>query len=160
MREATGGIYALGIVFAFIIIISSFLAFTTNYNKAFKMKNRIITILEQHHNDPSNSEVQKQIREYAQSIGYSASKEYTRGCNGVDYALDSNNTGWCYKINQVSSNKTMSTSGDKGIQEYTSTYVDVVTFVSIDVPILNQLFPNLNLFQVTGSTRQLTEINN
>ncbi len=160
MREAFGGYAAIGIVSLFIIVVSGFLAFTTNYNKAFKMKNRIITILEQHNNNPNNSEVQKQIREYAQSIGYSASKNYTReSCNGVDFVLDSNNTGWCYRKNQVSSDKTMSTSGNKGIQEYKSVYVDVVTFVSIDVPILNQLFPHLRFFQVTGSTRQLTEIN-
>ena len=42
MREAFGGYAAIGIVSLFIIVVSGFLAFTTNYNKAFKMKNRII----------------------------------------------------------------------------------------------------------------------
>lgn len=156
MREALGSYYALLIVFGFIIIISSFLAFTTNYNKAFKMKNRIITILEKYNNNPNNKEAQKEIKNYASSIGYSASKQYTNtGCNGVDYQLDSNNTGWCYKVHKDEP----TVPGKKGTSEYTSTYVDIRTFVSIDVPIFNNIFPNIKLFTVEGSTKQITKLN-
>lgn len=156
MREALGSYYALIVVFGFIIIISGFLAFTTNYNKAFKMKNRIITILEKYNNDPNNSNAQKEIKAYASSIGYSASKKYTTsGCDGVEYTLDSNNTGWCFKVHK----EEPTIPGKKGNTEYTSRYVDIKTFVSIDVPILNNIFPNLKLFTVTGSTRQMTKLN-
>lgn len=154
MRDSLGGVYSLGIVFAFIIIISGFLAFTTNYNKAFKMKNRIINVLEKYGNDPTNSNAQEEIKEYANSIGYSASKKYTAGCNGVSYTLDSNNTGWCYNIKKVSSDKT-----NGSIKEYVTTYIDVKTFVSIDVPILNSLFPNIRFFTVKGSTKQIVKLN-
>lgn len=154
MKDSIGGVYSLGIVFAFIIIISGFLAFTTNYNKAFKMKNRIINVLEKYQNDPDNQDAQQEIKEYANSIGYNASKKYTTGCNGVSYTLDRNNTGWCYSVRTVSSNDT-----NGGVTEYVSTYVDVETFVSIDIPILNNLFPHIRLFTVTGSTKQIVKMN-
>lgn len=152
MREALGGYLALVIVFGFIIIISGFLAFTTNYNKAFKMKNRIITILEKYDNKVTD-QAEREIRDYAKSIGYSASKKYTNNdCNGVDFTLDKYNVGWCYRVKTFKSNV-------KKVNEYTSTYVDVKTYVSIDVPILNSIFPHINFFRVTGATRQMTKLN-
>lgn len=158
MREALGSYYALLIVFGFIIIISAFLAFTTNYNKAFKMKNRIITILEKNNNEVTDR-AQREIRDYAKSIGYSASKKYTNNdCDGVDFALDKYNVGWCYRVKELGSKKTIA-SGKKGVTEYKSNYIDVKTFVSIDVPIFNNIFPYLNFFQVTGATRQITKLN-
>ena len=153
MRDSIGGIFSLAMVFAFIIIISGFIAFTTNYNKAFKMKNRIINILEKYGNDPTNNKALEEITEYAKVIGYSASSNYTKTCNGSTYTLDSNNTGWCYNVKTLSSQKT-----NGGIKEYIATYVDVKTFVSIDIPILNALFPNLRMFSVTGSTKQITKL--
>lgn len=153
MREALGNYYSLVIVFMAFIIISGFIAFNTNYNKAFKMKNRIITILEKYDNNPSNEEAKEEIRKYAKSIGYNASTEYTSGCTSADYTIDSNNTGWCYKVNTSSSDKT-----NGSVKEYVSTYVDVRTFVSIDIPIFNVLFSHINFFAVNGSTKKITKL--
>lgn len=154
MKDSIGGVYALTIVFFFIVIISGFIAFTVNYNKAFKMKNRIINILEKYDNNTTSSEVQRQIREYAQEIGYSASTTYTSSCNGQTYTLDSNNTGWCYQEKKTSSGKTNGT-----VQEYVKKYVNVKTFVSIDIPILNYLFPHIRFFTVDGSTKEILTVN-
>lgn len=155
MRESLGSIWIVSFVFFVIILISGFLAFNTNYNKAFKMKNKIINVLEKYNNRITD-DAQEEIREYAKSIGYSASNNYTSTCDGTNYTLDSNNTGWCYKEHKSSSDYTMS-GNDNGtnVSEYKTTYIDVKTFVSIDVPIFNLLFKNLKQFSVTGSTKEI-----
>ena len=137
MNDSIGGIYALALVFFGIVIISGFMAFTTNYNKAFKMKNRIVYILEKYDNNPTSSDALEEIRDYAKSIGYS-------------------NTGWCYQV-IYNSKKDEATNGS--IDEYESKYVNVRTFVSIDIPILNTLFPHIKYFSVDGSTKQIVKLN-
>jgi len=164
MRDSIGGVYSLAIVFAFIIIISGFLAYTTNYNKAYKMKNKIITILEKYDNDinADHDAPQKEIQAYAKSIGYSADKNYTSKCASTNFTNDSRNVGWCYKITTKNGNgvgETGAGAREDGNYEYTSKYVDIKTFVSIDVPILNTIFPNIRLFTVTGATKQITKVN-
>lgn len=157
MRDSIGSVYPLVIVIGFIVLMSGFLAFSVNYNKAFRMKNKIIYVLEKYNNNPASVEAQNEIREYAQSIGYSASGEYTAGCNGSSYSRDANSTGWCYK-QIVTSNDVNGERTNGEIAEYVSTYVNVKTFVSIDVPIFNKLFPNIRFFTVTGSTKQITTL--
>ena len=156
MNNSIGGIYALALVFFGIVIISGFMAFTTNYNKAFKMKNRIVYILEKYDNNPTSSDALEEIRDYAKSIGYSASSQFTSSCNGTSYTLDGNNTGWCYQV-IYNSKKDEATNGS--IDEYDSKYVNVRTFVSIDIPILNTLFPHIKYFSVDGSTKQIVKLN-
>ena len=146
MRDSIGSIYPLVIVFAFIILISGFLAFSVNYNKAYKMKNQIIYILEKYDNKVTD-EAQEEIAEYAKSIGYSATSSYMRQCNDTRYSV-----GWCGK--EVSSTIT-----NGSIKEYKTTYVNVTTYVSIDVPIFNVIFPHIRLFSVEGSTKQITKVN-
>ena len=155
MRESLGSIWIVSFVFFVIILISGFLAFNTNYNKAFKMKNKIINVLEKHNNRITD-DAQEEIREYAKSIGYSASSTYTSTCGNAGYDRDSNNIGWCYKEHVSSSDYTMSgNTGGTNVSEYRSTYIDVRTFVSIDVPLFNHIFKNLKQFSVTGSTKEI-----
>ncbi len=155
MRESLGSIWIVSFVFFVIILISGFLAFNTNYNKAFKMKNKIINVLEKH-NNVITDDAQEEIREYAKSIGYSASSNYTNTCGNSGYDRDSNNIGWCYKEHKSSSDNTMSgDSNGTNVSEYKTTYIDVKTFVSIDIPIFNLLFPHINQFSVTGSTKEI-----
>lgn len=154
MRDSIGGIYAITVVLIFIVLMSGFLAYTTNYNKAYKMKNRIITILEKYDNEVSTA-AQKEIQKYAKSIGYSADREYTSKCDGVNFKLDSYKVGWCY------SEKDKNGTGVGGTgEEYTSRYVDVKTFVSIDIPVFNNIFSNIKYFTVTGATKQITKLKN
>ena len=165
MRDSIGSIYPLVIVISFIVLMSGFLAFSVNYNKAFRTKNRIIYILEKYGNDPTNSEAQAEIKNYANEIGYNASKEYTLGCDGVKFVKDGNNTGWCYNVVTVSSDTTNGSGANErgltngAIAEYKTTYVNVKTFVSIDVPIFNKLFSKIKFFTVSGSTKQITTLN-
>lgn len=47
MREAMGGSWLLGFVVVFVVLFSSYLAISISYTKAFKVKNKIITIIEE-----------------------------------------------------------------------------------------------------------------
>ena len=44
MREAFGGSWLLGFVALFIVLFSAYLAVSINYTKAFKAKNKIVSI--------------------------------------------------------------------------------------------------------------------
>lgn len=46
MRDAIGGVVNIQIILVFIVIVSGYLAFSVNYTKAFRVKNKIITTLE------------------------------------------------------------------------------------------------------------------
>jgi len=46
MRDAIGGTFSIQIILFFLIIINSYLAFSVNYTKAFRIKNNIIAIIE------------------------------------------------------------------------------------------------------------------
>lgn len=156
MRDSLGNVYALALVFAFIIVISGFLAFSVNYNKAFKMKNRIITILEKYNNNVSSSNAQAEIKKYASEIGYGASQIFTNSCPSAGYTIDGNNTGYCYHVRKQEVKYTPGK--NVNITEYSTSYVDIRTFVSIDIPILNHFFPHIKYFHVDGSTKQITTL--
>ena len=48
MRESFGGAFMLKLVIVFIVVYISFMAVAINYAKAFRVKNNVINILEQH----------------------------------------------------------------------------------------------------------------
>ena len=50
MKEAIGNAFIFGLVITFIGIFILFFATSTSYTKAFKVKNKIIEIIEKHHN--------------------------------------------------------------------------------------------------------------
>ena len=89
MKDSIGAIPSLALVFMFIIIISGYLAFSVNYSKAFKMKSKIIDVLQEEENLTSNrakNSIREEITSYSQLIGYSASTNFTaKECNPVSY---------------------------------------------------------------------------
>ena len=48
MRESIGGAWLISFVVLFIVLFTSFLAVMINYTKAFKVKNQIINLIEEH----------------------------------------------------------------------------------------------------------------
>ena len=48
MKQSIANVWILGLVITFILIFSAFIIITINYNKVFKMKNTVITIIEKH----------------------------------------------------------------------------------------------------------------
>lgn len=147
MKDSIGGVPALAMVFVFIIIISGYLAFTINYSKAFKMKSAIVDILQESDNLGQNTnldaveDVKNKIRNKKISIDYSTTNNYIEpNCDEDGNWQKDSELGFCYKI--------VETPGD-----YTNRYIKVKTFVSIDVPIINKVLPNIKYFVVEGSTK-------
>ena len=48
MRDAFGGIVNISMIVVFLVIVSGYLAFNVSYTKAFRVKNKIITTIEQY----------------------------------------------------------------------------------------------------------------
>lgn len=148
MRDAYGGIVNITFIVVFIVIISGYLAFSVNYNKAFRVKNKIINSIEVCEGiDQSKGDsgcAQKYINEYMHDVGYNLAGDFT---------MDSSWTcppgkGYCYKENEINPDEDNSEFGQKKV------YYTVVTAVSIDLPIVNRILPRI--LQVSGNTKTIT----
>ena len=143
MKDAFGGIVNIVLVAIFLVIISGILGLIVNYTKAFRMKNTVISTVEEYEgacgcfsNTGSNG-CREKIEEKAKSFGYHPTElhcpsDYTEG-----YGL------FCYK--QVESDS-------KNNYIYT-----VITQVDINIPIINKMM-GLSIFQVHGDTRAIKKI--
>ena len=140
MRDAFGGLMNVILVALFLVIVSGILGLIVNYNKAFRMKNIVISYIENYQASEgcfssANSTCRTRIEEAAKSIGYSPTE-----LNCENYQkFSSNGKGlFCWE-------KRHSDSGKYDI--YT-----VVTQVDINIPIINKIM-GLSFFQVSGDTR-------
>ena len=71
MRDALGGLVNIVIIVVFLVIVSGYLAFNVNYTKAFRVKNKIISTIE--NNEGLDTDGKAKISDYMQSIGYDVS---------------------------------------------------------------------------------------
>lgn len=151
MKESMGLVPTMGIIIFALVLISGYLAFTINYSKAYKANSRIVNIIQKYDNKITN-DTEKEIQEYLEEINYNASDTYTKTCVNDGYtAITSSGKGWCYKI--ISSGDGESNDGN----DTKRLYVKVRTYISIDVPIFNRIFSNLEIFRVDGSTKPIFE---
>lgn len=148
MKESMGLVPTLSVIIFALVLISGYLAFTINYSKAYKANSKIVNII-QKYNNKIDERAQKEINEYLESINYTSSENYLSKCSESGYEIIQNTTGkgWCYKIIS-SEDKT-----DKSKNDVNRVYVKVRTYISIDIPILNRIFPNLELSRVDGATK-------
>ena len=143
MRDAFGGAVNVLFIAIFIAIVNGYLAFTANYNKAFRIKNRIISLIEQNEGyDSSDEKLQGKIKTEMRRIGYSADVNLSLG--GYDCV---NELGYCVKEEDVSGD-----SNELVKKQYT-----VVAVVNVDIPVFRTLLPKMRLFQVSGTTKSITQ---
>ena len=77
MKDAFGGVLSLVLITIFLVIVSGILALLVNYTKAFRMKNVVISTIEQYSGaagcfkDGSEYGCSSKIKEEAQKFGYS-----------------------------------------------------------------------------------------
>ena len=146
MRDAVGGVVNLVIIVVFLVIVSGYLAFNVNYTKAFRVKNKIISTIEEYEGNIENNALKNQINEYMRAIGYNSSA--TMNCDLYGMSSVGGSGGWCYK--QVKSN---STGGED--EGNTKVYYKVMTQIQIDMPIIRNVLPNLRIFTITGDTKAI-----
>lgn len=156
MKEGIGGAVSLALVMFFIFIIASYTAFTINYSKAYKVKSKLIDVIQKYDNNMNNPMIASEMQGYMRSVGYSAAPYYTKKCNGDGYngyKAGPSGQGWCYKIFEESTN------GKNKEAKIKKKYVKVKTFVSVDIPVINQIFGENRIFIVEGSTKVIYENN-
>ena len=139
MKEAIGQTISLQVILVFMIFLNAFLAFSVNYTKAFRVKNKVINEIEQ--NEGINDTSKKNINDYISKVGYEG-KEGDNWYHGV-------------KIESVCVGS-VGSSGDCGYpiagKKY-RIYYSVTTSININVPIISRIMNgNLNLLQVKGDT--------
>ena len=148
MSDALGGVVNLGLVIFFMVIISLYMAFNINYQKAFNVKNEIIAIYQRYEGvcDPA---CKKEIKEYEDKIGYG--KTELKAVRSNEYC--SPTLGYCaigVEAKKEAMNNELGT-------KMKFCYFDIRTQVLIEIPIINNLM-HLRLFQVTGQTKSIKKI--
>ena len=116
MKEAIGNAFVMGLVITFIIIFMILFATSTSYTKAFKIKNKIIEILEKHDdilNETSattgrlRNDIEEEINEFLSETGYRIST-FPNNCplrNGQEAVTKTITSNYEYCIYQYSNIK-------------------------------------------------------
>ncbi len=157
MRDAIGGVVNITFIAVFMLVVSGYLAFSVSYNKAYKVKNKIISTLEQY--EGYNDKSKQVIQEYIKEIGYNVPELNSRvaesnfGSSRPDLNFDSSCPyhcveGYCVKWFP---NKDAAAAG------IPNGYYHVVTMVDIDVPIFNKFIPFMTFFQTSGDTMTINK---
>ncbi len=150
MREAVGGLGLTQIVIFFLILFSGYLCVSINTNKAYKVKNEIITIIQK--NNGFNDTTLTQIQDYMTSVGYRSTGTCDTDTDGDGYSASGNSTIsrkalFCIKTMDVKYETVNGTS----VQFPETAYYKIKVFFSLDVPIVHDIF-NFNL---TGTTKKM-----
>ena len=138
MREAIGNSFVLNFIIVFIILFILIFVATLTYTKAFKVKNKIVDIIENNDGD-INSSVISEIDSKLGEIGYRV--DTNNGCStdgrfsGGSLVNRGQNNGYRYCIYEFSTNK--------------GNYYGIVTYAYLQIPIIGV---NLD-FPVYGETR-------
>ncbi len=128
MREAIGGTLLIQLVMFFIVIYVAFLAIAINYSITFRVKNQIITLIEEYE---GYENAQPYVEEYISKVGYYKSN----GSFSISRENCTNKTSSGYCIEELNSTR--------------GKYYKVTTYVSFDFPIIGRL----TNFPVSGETR-------
>ncbi len=153
MRDAFGGLMNMVIIVVFLVLVSGYLAFNVNYTKAYHVKNKIITTIEQYEGacepgpmDNGNA-CNKIIKEYMNSVGYNASNIRIDGYQCHDQA------GYCIKAFDATAKEETPVISSDVSDLPKKVYYKVSTAIVVDIPIINKIMPNLKIFQVSGTTK-------
>ncbi len=132
MREAIGNTFIFNVIIVFFVIIIILLVSSLSYSKAYKIKNRIIEIIEA--NQGYNSGARSEIDIYLREVGYKTNSRQMRKCpSGKGIAQSTSDFRYCvyekYTIN--------------------GPYYVVATFIYFEFPIIGDLLE----FPVYGETK-------
>lgn len=163
MRDALGGVINIQMILVFIAIVSGYLAFSVNYTKAFHVKNYIVNKIEEYEGHFERQDVMTSINRYMDKVGYSgppSGSSPSIDCSGKDGLPSgtpvtglSNKYALCKYTGQPKIEKV--NGKDVSVDRY---YYKVVTYVSIDVPVINQIMAGLDFFQISGETKLISDV--
>ena len=147
MRDAIGQVFALQVILIFVMLINGYMAYSVNYARAFRVKNHIVNIIEQYEG-VNNQYALEEIEDYVAKMNYDVdNQQLAKFYNDNPGAVCSFATGWCCVPHEVSS-----TGAD---EDKNGVYYTVVTFVSIDIPVVKNILGLGSFLQVVGETRTI-----
>lgn len=143
MRESIGNALIFNIIIIFIALAIALLVGSLSYSKAFKVKNRIIEIIEKY--EKYDAQVRVEIEEMLSSIGYRVNKGGYQSCPYKEGAVIMNvlNSSYRYCIYQYDT-------GYKG----KGRYYGVLVYMYFDIPIIDSKLE----FPVYGETKIIYDI--
>ena len=151
MRDASGGSVVLSIIVVFIVFALGYMAFNVNYMKAFRMKNKVISVYEDF-NGNCNSHCSDAIKTYANQIGY---KFAQMSCHS---GYTSKDDSYCIKTVDVAAKESSSSwasikKGDVRLSDINGKYYyKIITKINISIPGIDWVFDN-RVFYITGETK-------
>lgn len=175
MREAIGSSMLLNIVLVIVGIISLFLINSITYSKAFKVKSRIISVIEKYNgictfqdDDGCYNEIEEELTNMGYSSNISSECKDPKqlvtddvvykkdsGIYSVDLVYSTNNSGHKYCVYKY----TLCSLAQNGSNSYTCFasnkyyFYKVVAFMHYDIPFIE----NFLEFEVSGETRTFNE---
>ncbi len=150
MREGLGGTFNLTLLFFFILLVSSFALFGTNYYRAFTVKNNLITLTEKYEANFSNSKFKAKRADLINSMSYNIDENKINKAQ-LNHWNCPNGEGWCYQKSTLDSKF----SHEKNNVKYYNCVYTIRTFVSTDLPVINKMFLNTGFFEVNGKTKPI-----
>lgn len=145
MRESIGNSYVFNIIIVFVGIIILILIGSLSYSKAFKIKTKVISIIEKN-KGYNNTTVRTEIDDYLNTAGYRVTRTSERNnsslrckdVNGVKAMNTGNNYDYCiYRFDTVR-----------------GPYYRVTVFISFDIPVISSYLR----IPMSGETRVIYEL--
>lgn len=140
MREAIGSSLLFNLVIMIVIVMIAFLVGSLSYSKAFKVKNRIINIIEKHDGYDGNAvtEINSELKE----MGYRVNNE--KNCpdktnEGFKLVPNSSSYEYCVYV-------AYTTIDSENVEK--NPYYKVITYMYFDIPVIGGLLH----FPVSGET--------
>jgi len=147
VRDSVGGTFMIYVFLIFLAVYITFVAVAFNYARAFRVKNKVIDIIEQNEgmdnadfnnmSGTNNLGVAGQINEYLRQVSYNVNLP-----NGYDGKY-----GACFDLGYCVDEVDSSSADGK--------YYKVTTFVRLEIPFLDLGFT----IPVKGETRKIERIN-
>lgn len=132
MREATGGALLINIIIIFIVIFIALLSSSVNYSKAFKVKDNIIGMIEDHKgfDDATKNEVSAYLKEVGYNVSTTDNKCAAhcsnKGTSGVKCRAIDHRDGYRYCVLEYQE------SGNRK-------YYQVIAYMTFDIPVINEI---------------------
>ena len=150
MKQAISGTWLFSLVILFIFLFSAFVSFSTNYSKVYKVKDKIISVIEM--NGGFNSDAKTEIDSFLANVGY-------RNVSKCPQNSGNNNCGWfAYKIGSLGYNTQgegnyciFKTIENGNSSNPSSAYYTIRVFFRVDIPVLSNIFE----FNVDGETEKI-----
>ena len=147
MRDAMGGTVTLMIIVVFIVVALGYMAYNVNYTKAFRMKNKIISLYQDYEGDCSGACLDS-IVSYANEIGYKPARNLRCPSGFSKYG-----SYYCFRRTEFEADSNLSsyTRGNGASDIKKREYYTIVTKININIPIISNVL-NLEVFQISGDT--------